>query len=104
MRRIGWSSPFRDVEAAGKQLRALYEQHERELRDHQPHPALFQEVAGLKERLGRREEARNWHVLVLLDRPDDPLSRAAFERLRVTPEGSRPFDTDSGGVDNEKLE
>ncbi len=72
----------RDVEAAGKQLRALYEQHERELRDDEPHPALFQEVAGLKERLGRREEARNWHALVLLDRPDDPLSRAAFERLR----------------------
>jgi tetratricopeptide (TPR) repeat protein len=52
----------RDIEAAGKQLRTFYEQHERELREDKPHAALFQEVASLKERLGRREEARNWHT------------------------------------------
>ena len=47
-----------------------------------PHPALYQEFADLRERTGRLDEARAWHSLVLNARPGDASSRAAVERLK----------------------
>jgi len=47
-----------------------------------PHPELYQRLAGLREQMGRMDEARAWHRLVLRDSPDDALSLAALERLR----------------------
>jgi hypothetical protein len=48
-----------------------------------PHPELYQRIADLRERLGLADEAMAWHRLVLRDRPDDPISRAAVARLEV---------------------
>jgi tetratricopeptide (TPR) repeat protein len=47
-----------------------------------PHPRLYQRLADNRERLGRRDEARAWHDLVLRDAPDDPRSARARERLQ----------------------
>lgn len=46
-----------------------------------PHAALYQRLADLRERMGRRDEALAWHRLVLEAQPDDPTSRAALGRL-----------------------
>jgi tetratricopeptide (TPR) repeat protein len=72
-----------DEEAARKELRALYETAEKEVFDGAPHPEIYQQFAALRERMGRRDDAYAWHSLVLLDRPSDPLSLAAIERLKV---------------------
>ena len=48
----------------------------------QPHPDLYRRLADLRERLGRTDEARAWHRLVLRDHPGDPVSLAALERLK----------------------
>src|SRR5262249_32668858 len=48
----------------------------------QPHPELYRRLADLRERLGRPDEARAWHRLVLRDHPGDPVSLAALERLQ----------------------
>jgi tetratricopeptide (TPR) repeat protein len=50
-----------------------------------PHPDLYQRIAALRERMGCNDEALAWHRLTLRDRPDDPLSRAAVERLAGAP-------------------
>ncbi len=47
-----------------------------------PYPRLYQRLAELRERMGRRDEAIAWHKLVLRDLPNDPLSLAALERLK----------------------
>jgi tetratricopeptide (TPR) repeat protein len=47
----------------------------------QPHPELYQHLADLREKLGRLDEARAWHRLVLHDFPDNALSLAALKRL-----------------------
>jgi tetratricopeptide (TPR) repeat protein len=47
-----------------------------------PDPTLYHRMASLRERMGRPDEARAWHRLVLQDRPNDPMSLAALERLR----------------------
>jgi len=47
-----------------------------------PHPELYQRLADLREKMGRLDEARAWHRLVLRDSPDDALSLAALERLQ----------------------
>ncbi len=47
-----------------------------------PHPELYHRLADLRERMGRPDEARAWHALVLRDDPRDPVSLSALERLR----------------------
>lgn len=47
-----------------------------------PHPELYHRLADLRERMGRPDEARAWHSLVLRDDPNDPVSLAAIERLK----------------------
>jgi tetratricopeptide (TPR) repeat protein len=47
-----------------------------------PHPELYHRLADLRERMGRTDEARAWHRLVLRDDPADPISRTALDRLR----------------------
>jgi hypothetical protein len=47
-----------------------------------PDPDLYRRLAENREGLGRRDEARAWHLLVLRDAPADPVSNAAAERLK----------------------
>jgi tetratricopeptide (TPR) repeat protein len=47
------------------------------------YPSLYQRLADNREQLARWDEARAWHKLVLRDRPDDPYSRKALERLEL---------------------
>jgi hypothetical protein len=47
----------------------------------EPRPELYHRLAALREQMGRFDEARAWHRLVLRDVPDDPLSLAALARL-----------------------
>ncbi len=47
-----------------------------------PHPELYHRLATLREQMGRFDEARAWHCLVLRDVPDDPLSLATLARLK----------------------
>jgi tetratricopeptide (TPR) repeat protein len=46
-----------------------------------PNPDLYHRLADLRERMGRRDEARAWHRLVLRDNPRDSVSLAALKRL-----------------------
>jgi len=48
----------------------------------EPDPELYQRLAGLREQMGRIDEARAWHRLVLRDLPDNALSLAALARLK----------------------
>jgi tetratricopeptide (TPR) repeat protein len=48
----------------------------------EPRTELYHRLAGLREQMGRFDEARAWHRLVLRDAPDDALSVAALERLK----------------------
>lgn len=47
----------------------------------EPQPGLYQRLADLREQMGRPDEARAWHHLVLRDDPGQALSLAALERL-----------------------
>jgi tetratricopeptide (TPR) repeat protein len=47
-----------------------------------PHPEIYQRLAELREKMGRFDEARAWHRLVLRDQPDNVLSLAALGRLK----------------------
>jgi len=47
-----------------------------------PHAEFYHRLADLREQMGRFDEARAWHRLVLLYDPDDVLSLAALERLK----------------------
>jgi tetratricopeptide (TPR) repeat protein len=47
-----------------------------------PHPELYQRLADLREKMGRFDEARAWHRIVLRDSPENALSLAALERLK----------------------
>jgi tetratricopeptide (TPR) repeat protein len=47
-----------------------------------PHRELYQRLADLREKMGRFDEARAWHRLVLRDFPENALSLAALERLK----------------------
>src|SRR5262249_13525638 len=47
-----------------------------------PHPELYHGLADLRERMGRPDEARAWHRMVLRDDPSDPISLAALDRLK----------------------
>jgi tetratricopeptide (TPR) repeat protein len=48
----------------------------------EPRAELYHRLAGLREQMGRFDEARAWHRLVLRDVPDDALSLAALARLK----------------------
>ena len=48
----------------------------------EPRTELYHRLAGLREQVGRFDEARAWHRLVLRDDPDDALSLAALARLK----------------------
>ena len=47
----------------------------------EPHPQVCHRMADLREKVGRFDEARLWHRLVLRDDPDNALSLAALKRL-----------------------
>jgi hypothetical protein len=47
----------------------------------EPRTELYHRLAGLREQMGRFDEARAWHRLVLRDVPDDALSLADLARL-----------------------
>ena len=47
-----------------------------------PRPELYHRLAELREQMGRFDEARAWHRLVLRDVPDDAPSLAALARLK----------------------
>ena len=72
----------RDAQAAQVETLDLYKQADA-LKDLglRPHDRLYQRLADNRQRLGRREEARAWHRLVLRDHPDDLYSRTALEWL-----------------------
>jgi tetratricopeptide (TPR) repeat protein len=55
----------------------------------EPRTELYQRLAGLREQMGRYDEARAWHRLVLRDVPDDAISLAALARLKQDGERSR---------------
>jgi tetratricopeptide (TPR) repeat protein len=48
----------------------------------EPRTELYHRLARLREEMGRFDEARAWHRLVLRDVPDQPLSLAALARLK----------------------
>jgi tetratricopeptide (TPR) repeat protein len=48
----------------------------------EPRTELYQRLAGLREQMGRFDEARGWHRLVLRDVHDDARSLAAVARLK----------------------
>ena len=47
-----------------------------------PHPELYQRLAELREKMGRFDEARAWHQLVLRDSAENRASLTALERLK----------------------
>ena len=47
-----------------------------------PSPEVYQRLADLREKMGRYDEARAWHRMVLRDAPGQPASLAALERLK----------------------
>jgi tetratricopeptide (TPR) repeat protein len=47
-----------------------------------PYPELYQRLADLREKMGRFDEARAWHRVVLRDSTGNVLSLAALERLK----------------------
>jgi tetratricopeptide (TPR) repeat protein len=68
---------------AYKQLRSVYREAAAiKTLGLEPRPELYQRLAGLREQMGRFDEARAWHRLVLRDVPDDAHSRAALARLK----------------------
>jgi tetratricopeptide (TPR) repeat protein len=68
---------------AFKQMRPLYaEAFAIKTLGLEPRPELYHRLAGIREQMGRFDEARAWHRLVLRDVPDDVLSHAALARLK----------------------
>jgi tetratricopeptide (TPR) repeat protein len=77
-----WEPLVRKMEAARSEALPLYDETNAEMsRGAMPRPALYHRLADLREHMGRRDEALAWHRLVLQDRPNDPVSRAAETRL-----------------------
>jgi tetratricopeptide (TPR) repeat protein len=76
------------IEDARVQLRTLYDKADgtKSLGDVPDYP-LYQGLADALEALNRFEEARAWHDLVLRDRPGDPISKPAAERLATEARG-----------------
>ena len=48
----------------------------------EPRTELYHRLAELREQMGRLDEARAWHRLVLREIPDDEFSIAALARLK----------------------
>jgi tetratricopeptide (TPR) repeat protein len=73
----------RDAQSARSELPGLYREADA-IKDLglRPNIRLYQRLADNRKRLGRRDEARAWHDLVLRDRPDDAYSREARQRLQ----------------------
>jgi tetratricopeptide (TPR) repeat protein len=73
---------YTSYEEAVKRMRGVYEEAIA-VKDIgvSPHPELYHRLADLRERMGRPDEARAWHRLVLRDDPSDPISLAALDRL-----------------------
>jgi tetratricopeptide (TPR) repeat protein len=70
-------------QSALEQLRPVYaEAFDTKTLGLEPHTALYHRLAGLREQLGRLDEARAWHRLVLSDVADDTESLAAVARLK----------------------
>ncbi len=70
-------------QAAFKQMRAVYAEARADPTvGLQPHKDLYHRLARLREQLGRFDEAREWHRLVLRDTPDDTVSLVALKRLK----------------------
>jgi tetratricopeptide (TPR) repeat protein len=68
---------------AFKQMRPVYEEaFAIKTLGLEPRTELYHRLAGLREEMGRSDEARAWHRLVLRDVPDDALSLAALARLK----------------------
>jgi tetratricopeptide (TPR) repeat protein len=72
-----------DYQIAFKQMGSLYTEAKAvKTLGLRPHTELCHHLADLREKMGRFDEARAWHRLVLRDAPDDMLSLAALERLK----------------------
>jgi tetratricopeptide (TPR) repeat protein len=70
-------------QTAFKQIRAVVEEAQAlKTLGLEPRPELYQRLADLRERMGRLDEARAWHRLVLRDSPNEAVSVAALERLK----------------------
>jgi tetratricopeptide (TPR) repeat protein len=68
--------------AITRQLGAYYETLSIKTLGLLPSPELYQRLANLRERMGRFDEARAWHRLVLRDSAENAQSLAALERLK----------------------
>jgi tetratricopeptide (TPR) repeat protein len=70
-------------QSAVKQLRGVYDEaFAIKSLGLEPRTELYHRLAELREQMGRFDEARAWHRLVLGDVPDDALSLAALARLK----------------------
>jgi tetratricopeptide (TPR) repeat protein len=70
-------------QSAYKEMRGVYQEAKAEATLHRrPNTALCHRLAELREQLGRLDEARAWHRLILRDNPDDSASLAALARLK----------------------
>jgi tetratricopeptide (TPR) repeat protein len=74
---------YRAYQEAFKRMRAVYDAalSEKTL-GLKPDAELYQRLAALRETMGRGDEARGWHRLVIRDSPDNAVSLAALERLQ----------------------
>jgi tetratricopeptide (TPR) repeat protein len=81
--RLGTENTSRPLGTDVSQQRgAYYETVSVKTLGHVPNAELYQKLADLREKMGRFDEARAWHRLVLRDFPGNVLSLAALERLR----------------------
>jgi Flp pilus assembly protein TadD len=72
----------RDARAARDQILELYkEANAVKTLGTRPHQDLYHRLADLRERMGRDDEALEWHRLVLKDDAEEQTSRAAERRL-----------------------
>jgi tetratricopeptide (TPR) repeat protein len=73
---------YTSFEESFKQLRAVYNGAAADpTLGLAPHTELYQRLADIRERMGRPDEARAWHRLVLRDEPGNANSLAALGRL-----------------------
>jgi tetratricopeptide (TPR) repeat protein len=71
-----------EIDQARERMRALYDRATKITSlGTVPDLDLYHDLADVMERLGRSDEARAWHMLILEDNPDDRISRLALERL-----------------------
>jgi tetratricopeptide (TPR) repeat protein len=72
-----------DYHNAFRQMRPIYEEAIAiKTLGLEPHTEFYHRLAALREQIGRFDEARAWHRLVLCDVADDSLSLAALARLK----------------------